>query len=224
LRTRATSRADCLAYRFLVDEERAVTLSYTDLDRRARSIAVALRRAGLAGERALLVFEPGLAFVEAFFGCVMAGVVAVPVNPPRRKSDRVDAILADAGSRAIVGSARGASALKGVASLAGEEELRWIFTNEVADALADEWVDPEVAPSALALLQYTSGSTAAPRGVKLTHANLLHNLAAIDRWTSAPGEETHGVFWLPHFHDMGLMGGILQHVFWGGSATLMAPD
>jgi acyl-CoA synthetase (AMP-forming)/AMP-acid ligase II/acyl carrier protein len=225
LRFRAATHPERLAFRFLVDDERSDTLTYADLELRARGIAAALQRRGLGGERVLLVFPPGLDFVAAFFGCLMARAVAVPVNPPRlnRRAERVDAIVADSAARAVLGPARGASALRGLAGVPGAEEMTWLFTAEIPDDLADEWREADVAPDALALLQYTSGSTAVPRGVMLTHANILANLAAIDCWTGVAGREPYGVFWLPHFHDMGLMGGILQHIYWGGSTSLLSP-
>ena len=99
LRGRALQRPDSLAYKFLIDGEGdEVNITYSQLDRRARSIAALLQDEGAAGERALLLYPPGLEYIEAFFGCLYAGVVAVPAYPPRlnRPSPRIQAMVADA--------------------------------------------------------------------------------------------------------------------------------
>jgi 8-amino-7-oxononanoate synthase len=217
-------------FRFLKDGE--VTgpsdlLSYADLDRRARQIAVALRDAGLAGERVLLLYPQGLEFISAFFGCLHAGVVAVPAYPPHparlaRSLDRLQTIAADAQAAAVLTTA--ALREKAIESLAGHAALaalQWIDT-EAIDADPDAWRRPAIQSDALAFLQYTSGSTGQPRGVMVSHRNLIANLQAITgAFPLLPGENT--VHWLPFYHDMGLIGGVMGALYSGCTGILMAP-
>jgi len=214
------------SFAFLADGEAAeVRLSFADLDARARAIAARLQAEGLAGERALLLFSPGLEFLPAFFGCLYAGVVAVPAYPPRlnRPMPRLRAIVADCAPRAVLTSSSqlvdAGRWAEGVPELAG---LARLATDSVPGAEADGWRDPGADRDSVAFLQYTSGSTAASKGVVLTHGNLLANSAAIRRCFGA-SSATRGVFWLPLYHDMGLIGGILQTIFCGGSSTLLSP-
>jgi amino acid adenylation domain-containing protein len=226
LRWRAESTPDRPAYTFLVDggeaEER---LTYAELDREARAVAALLQRHAARGDRAILLYPPGLDYIVGFFGCLYAGVVAVPVYPPRqnRSMERLEAILADA---------RPTLALTTPELLAGADEMgrrspslaavRWLATSGLAGELADEWAPVPHDREALAFLQYTSGSTGTPRGVVLTHGNLLHNLGLIHAFFEHD-EDSRVVVWLPPYHDMGLIGGILQPFFGGYPATLMSP-
>ena len=233
LRERAALHPDRAALVFLLDGEReGERLTYAELDREARRIAARLAAEGLAGERALLLFPPGLAFVAAYFGCLYAGVVAVPVYPPRsnRNLDRVQAIVADADARAVLATG------DVVASLARHAEaaprlaaLRWIAADEAAsddagsnDVDADAWVDPGMAPGDVAFLQYTSGSTSAPKGVRVTHANLVANEGML-RDAFGHGEGLVVAGWLPVYHDMGLIGNVLHPLYMGGTCVLMSP-
>ncbi|WP_435021132.1 amino acid adenylation domain-containing protein [Tundrisphaera sp. TA3] len=228
-RLRADERADAPAFSFLHDGEigggAEDRLSFAGLDRRARAIAATLQGVGVAGERALLVGPPGLEFISAFLGCLYAGVVAVPAHLPRpnRPMPRLAAIADGARPRAILtttgllaDSDRWAAE---VPALAG---LHRLATDAVPDDRASSWSDPGVGRDDLAFLQYTSGSTASPRGVMVTHGNLLANSAAI-RACFGSTPESRGVCWLPLFHDMGLIGGVLQTIHCGGHSTLMAP-
>ena len=178
------------------------------LDARARTIAAAL--ADMRGDRALLVYPPGLEYVAALFGCYYAGVVAVPAYPPdpsrlERSLPRLEAIIRDAEPRVVL-------TLDVLTGLLGDDVL-------ATDTLpAGSWFAPG-APDDVALLQYTSGSTAAPRGVMLTHAQPAAQLRLHPAARSATPADSRGVIWLPPYHDMGLIGGILQPVFVGFPCT-----
>ncbi|MEM7350844.1 MAG: AMP-binding protein, partial [Acidobacteriota bacterium] len=214
LRTRAREMPEKTAFSFLVDGEQAGDrLLYGELDARARSIAAQLVRAGAVGERALLLYPPGLEFAAAFFGCLYAGTVAVPAYPPARRTlDRLRSIALDAQPRVALTTAgqraRYEALLGKVPELGG---LHWLATDEAAEAPAGAWSEPPVGRDALALLQYTSGSTAAPKGVEITHGNLLSNEEMI-RQAFGQSSDSVVVGWLPVYHDMGLIGNLLQPI------------
>ncbi|HEX2223132.1 MAG TPA: amino acid adenylation domain-containing protein, partial [Thermoanaerobaculia bacterium] len=226
LRARAAERPDQRAYAFL-GEGSAETESFTwsELDARARAIAAALQERGGAGERALLLYPPGLEFVAAFFGCLYAGVVAVPSYPPRPHKDqpRLRAIAEDARPRVALAdsgiAARAAVLTERIPELEGAE---WIATDAVDSRLAAAWREPEISAETVAFLQYTSGSTATPKGVVVSHGNLLHNEEMIRQ---AFGQSEHSVIvgWLPLYHDMGLIGNVLQPLYIGAPCVLMSP-
>jgi acyl transferase domain-containing protein/acyl-CoA synthetase (AMP-forming)/AMP-acid ligase II/acyl carrier protein len=207
------------------DGEDGERLSYGDLDRQARALATRLGALGLAGERALLLYPSGLEFIGAFLGCLYAGVVAVPVSMGRRNrpGSRLRAIAADARARVVLTTA---ALLPDSQSWPGQvpelEGLIRLSTDDVPGALADDWRDPRLGFDDLAFLQYTSGSTATPKGVMVTHGNLVGNSELIRRcFGTVPDGE--GVTWLPFHHDMGLIGGLLQALYCGASCTLLAP-
>jgi acyl-CoA synthetase (AMP-forming)/AMP-acid ligase II len=226
VRHRARHQPDDIAFTYLVDGENdQVRLSNRELDRQAMAIAAWLQSLGLEGQRALLLYPAGLEFVAAFFGCLYANVVAVPVYPPRRNRslDRIQAIADDARAKVALTTRE---VLGRVESWIGEtprlRQLTWLATSELWEGLEDQWRLPEIDGDTLAFLQYTSGSTGTPKGVMLHHANLLHNSALI----AHAFEHTRsgsGVFWLPSYHDMGLIGGILQPLYVGRPNILMSP-
>ena len=230
LRERARGGASDRAFTFLTDgETESVALTYGELDAKARSIAVALSSHGLIpGERALLLYPPGVEFIAAFFGCLYAGIIAVPAYPPQpsqlaRTLPRLLSILADADVAIVLCDATVSRAGKGMSAHAPAlVNVPWLSTDRLGTTHADEWKASRVSPDHLAFLQYTSGSTASPRGVMVSHANLLHNLAyARHQGDNGPG--TVSVSWLPVIHDMGLIEGVLQPIFAGYPAYLMAP-
>ncbi|UCC64491.1 MAG: AMP-binding protein, partial [Anaerolineae bacterium] len=229
LRWRALNQPYQRAYTYLVDgETEEIYLSYAELDRHARAIGALLQRNGLSGQRALLLYPPGVEYIAALFGCLYAGVVAVPAYPPNpvqlnRTLPRLQAILNDAQPLAALTTTMVLSLVEGL-SVPGADlkVLRWLATDNVSSSLAEEWREPAASRDTLAFLQYTSGSTSAPKGVMLTHGNLLHNSALIHRcFEHTP--ESQGVIWLPPYHDMGLIGGILQPLYGGFPVTLMSP-
>jgi len=226
---RSAHQRDRMAYRFLLDgEEAEATLTYGELDARARAVGALLQQAGAAGERALLIYPPGLDYIVAFLGCLYAGVTAVPAYPPNparmnRTLPRLQAIARDARPAFALTHSFILGMLEG--NLADAPELgtlRWLATDELAPELAAAWRAPEIDGGTLAFLQYTSGSTSTPKGVELTHRNLLHNSALIhDCYEHTP--DSHAVIWLPPYHDMGLIGGILQPLYGGFHGTLLSP-
>ncbi|KKB97294.1 fatty acyl-AMP ligase [Mycolicibacter arupensis] len=200
------------------DDEGRSELSFRELDRRARAIAANLQRYEVAGERVLVLVRPGLDFIAGFFGCLYAGAVAVPVH--QKLAPRLAVVVPDAQARFALTAAETREATRAaVAGIPGEPE-QWFFTDAGADP--DAWVAPDIATDSPAAIQYTSGSTRSPKGVLLTHGNILHNVDAIRQaWNG--NEEARGVFWLPPHHDLGLIGGILSMVYIGASTALMSP-
>ncbi len=223
LRRRALSDPDGPLFTFHREGGRAETVGVGELDRQARALAARLQRLDLVG-RVLLLYPPGLDFLVAFFGCLYAGAVAVPIPPPRprRPSDRLRSVLDDARPCALLA----ADSLRGEAARWAEHQPA-MADLPLVDALEhdgdpDRWRDPGLDRDSLAFLQYTSGSTSAPKGVMITHGNLLADSARI-RASFGSGPDTRGVSWLPLHHDMGLIGGVLQTVYCGGTSTLLAP-
>ncbi|NLF09451.1 MAG: aminotransferase class I/II-fold pyridoxal phosphate-dependent enzyme [Pirellulaceae bacterium] len=223
---RARCQAKDVAFTYLVDgETEEIHLTYEELDRRARAIGGWLQSHGLSGERALLLYPAGLEFIAAFFGCLYAGVIAVPVYPPRRNRslNRIQAIADDAEARVALTTE---SVLNRVMPLIDQtphlKQLAWLATCNASEDSAGDWSMPDVHGETLAFLQYTSGSTGAPKGVTLSHANLVHNSALIAHSFEHTRSGT-GVFWLPSYHDMGLIGGILQPLYVGRPNVLISP-
>jgi amino acid adenylation domain-containing protein len=223
LRRRAREQPEREAFIFLGDgEEEGARLTWAELEDRARAIALELRASLAPGDRALLLYPPGLEFIAAFFGCLYAGVVAVPAYPPRlndRAQTRLRAMARDAEPRAALTTSTILAGLRSLPPLPELAALRWIATEELSGADADL---PAPDAEAVAFLQYTSGSTATPKGVMVTHANLLHNERMIGE-AFAQDEDSVVVGWLPLYHDMGLIGNVLQPLHAGGRCVLMAP-
>jgi acyl-CoA synthetase (AMP-forming)/AMP-acid ligase II/acyl carrier protein len=226
LRARALETPRRVAYTFLRDGEvEEAPLTYAALDEQARAIAAWLQEEGMAGERALLLHPPGIEFVAAFFGCLYAGVVAVPAYPPRlnRPDARIQEIAADAEAKLVLTTADVLSGVEARRSQTpGLTGLRWLAADTLPLDLADRWRDPTLDAQGLALLQYTSGSTVTPKGVMVSHANILDNSGRLDR-VLVHGESSVGITWLPHFHDMGLIYGLLQPVYRGYPCYVMPP-
>ncbi|HXA84867.1 MAG TPA: condensation domain-containing protein, partial [Candidatus Dormibacteraeota bacterium] len=226
LQWRAATHPEKTAYSFLLDEgDRKVSCTYGELDRRARAIAAELQANGGEGERVLILYPPGLSYIAAFFGCHYAGAVAVPAYPPHQTRNilRLQKIVADARPALALAPLQTQQALHAVCNDAGGiPNLRVIHVDLIEAAECEHWKQPVFSESAAAFLQYTSGSTGTPRGVVLTHGNLLHNSALIES-VFGYDEDAHCVSWLPAYHDMGLIGGILQPLFGGYSCTLMPP-
>ncbi|MET8996394.1 amino acid adenylation domain-containing protein [Amycolatopsis sp. NPDC004169] len=217
LRGRAEDTPSRTAFEF--PGERLV-VDYRDLDRRARFVAAALRERGLAGERVVLLFPPGIDYVAGFFGCLYAGVVAVPVYLPTgvRGTARMLDVAANAGARALLSTTATRDAL--APSMSTMEGPEWLPVDDTGEDTAFDGPGP--GQDDLAFLQYTSGSTGTPKGVRVRHANLMANLAEIGRLLGA-GADGRAVSWLPPYHDMGLIGGILQPVHGGFPCSLLSP-
>ncbi|MFL5257594.1 MAG: fatty acyl-AMP ligase [Rhodopila sp.] len=198
-------------------------LSYTALHRRAEALAARLLRKASPGDRAVLLFPPGLDFVVAFYGCLAAGVIGVPLMLPRRAGarDSSAAILADCRPRLALTSPEVAVARPDVLErFAGA--LEWLTVSALEDEPAPDAALPAPGRDAVALLQYTSGSTSSPKGVMVTHGNLLANFEMI-RLAMGNTARSICVGWVPHYHDMGLMMGVMQPVYLGTSSVLMPP-
>lgn len=211
-------------YTFLRDGEHdAQRLSYAQLERRALALAARLVERGAARERVMIILPAGLDYLVAFFGCLSAGAVAVPLAPP--EATRPEPALAQA--RRVAAQSRPRLLLTSVElsdTLASiPAPLERLVVDGAAEAAELGFRPPPLGGDALAMLQYTSGSTAEPKGVALSHANLLANARAI---TKAFGvtPSSRGVCWLPPHHDMGLLGGILQPLVLGAETALMSPQ
>jgi len=222
-RARALGEAD--AHIFLRDtaagtvEER---LSYADLDAAARSLAVRLRSHGAQGQPVLLLHPQGPEFLKAFVGCLYAGAIAVPAPLPGDRGERlhrVSGIIKDTGARLVLTDAASAAEVSLWLAMETRAEAVVLASDVVgATSAAQDWEPPATGPDDLAFLQYTSGSTTRPRGVMVSHRNLLANEAAIGRALGTSSADRFGS-WLPHYHDMGLIAHLL-HPLWLGSASV----
>jgi amino acid adenylation domain-containing protein/thioester reductase-like protein len=223
---RAELHPENLIYRFIQDSDSdIITITYGELDRRARAIGAWLESFGASGERALLLYPAGLDYIISFMGCLYAGVTAVPAYPPRinRPVPRIQSIVDDSqASFALTTSAILSNIEKRFEHAPDLKTLHWLNTDQVPAGLEADWRLPAISSDTLAFLQYTSGSTSQPKGVMLSHGNLMHNLKAIQHGFQIDHRNS-GVFWLPSYHDMGLIGGILEPMYMGGSSTLMSP-
>jgi acyl-CoA synthetase (AMP-forming)/AMP-acid ligase II len=226
LAARARTEPARLAYAWLANGRHvAAELTYGELDAKARAMGALLVETAEPGARALLLYPPGLDFVVAFFGCLYAGIVAVPVYPPDprrldRSLERLTATAADARPTLVVTTDE-IRALARELAPALPLPRRWV-TSESAQAGRLAWTRPAIDPAALAFLQYTSGSTRVPRGVMVTHRNLMENLDVMCRvFRCSPASVC--VSWLPTFHDMGLIGAVLEPVYAGFPSYLMSP-
>lgn len=226
LRQRVQEHREKTVYTYLNDGESQETrLTYGALERRVLAIAAHLQSCISPGERVLLLYPPGIEFPAAFFGCLCAGMVAVPAYPPHSKQflANLRAVASDAGATVALSMAATLTEYQSqIEQTPGLLSLKWIPTDTLADDLASGWQEPSLGPDALAVLQYTSGSTGNPKGVMVSHGNLLHNSAVIHAvFGNSPN--IRAVIWLPPYHDMGLIGGIIQPVFSGADAILLSP-
>jgi len=244
LRLRSALQPLDVAYTFLRDgEDESDLVTYQTLDLRSQAIAARLQARCRPGDRVLLLYPAGLEFISAFFGCLYAGMVAVPAYPPNlsradRALPRLRAIASDARPAAVLSTrelvddlARAADAGADLFPVSAanhrvhrrDHAVAWMATDAIAEADAHGWRDPLTGCSTLAFLQYTSGSTSTPKGVMVTHGNLLHNLAYA--FHLGEGDRSRvSVSWLPVIHDMGLIEGVLQPAFSGRPAYLMSPN
>jgi acyl-CoA synthetase (AMP-forming)/AMP-acid ligase II len=199
-RVRAAYSPSAHGYLFTgVNKGNTAILSYADLDKRARSIAAHLQARWPAGERALLLYPPGLDYICAFFGCLYAGIVAVPAYPVQspRELARLDVIVADAGASIICTLSAHEGAIQAWLAMSGRSaNVTCLATDTIPEAVAHDWKDPQVSANTLAFLQYTSGSTGDPKGVMVSHGNLLHNLQQSAHRLDLTAD-TRGVAWLP---------------------------
>ena len=225
LSRRAQQQPDRTAFTFLADGEvETARLTYAELDQRARAVAALLDESGARGERVLLLFDAGLEFVTAFFGCLYAGAVAVPAPPPHparlgRTLPRVQAIAADSRPALALTSASLLSMIEGAPDL---RALHWINVDEIDAEAAFSWQPPAQTGDDLAYLQYTSGSTSTPKGVMVTHFCLTHQSEHLARGEDYT-EQSVSATWMPNFHDYGLVEGIIHPAIYGIPAYLFSP-
>jgi acyl-CoA synthetase (AMP-forming)/AMP-acid ligase II len=225
------------ALRFLGPNGDSEDLTFGGLDRRARCIADFLRQSSAVGDAVLLVFPTGLEFLPAFLGCLYAGVLAVPLAGPVRAEDRSRIRQIASNCNAVIGlTAHGTidrlfdAGNDGTNARVRSVSFEWVSVEDIRDRSTSYFANrspgsaeiPSAHLNGAAYIQYTSGSTSSPRGVEVTATGLLHNLRCIaDALTIGPDDVC--VTWLPHFHDMGLVGTLLAPLFVGASSVLMSP-
>ena len=221
LQWRGTHQSERIAFIYLADgEHEAAQLTFGELDRRARSVAAWLQDRELAGKRILLLYRAGLDFIVGFFGCLYAGAVAVPAYPPhpRRADARLQSILDDCGPEAAFCVQ---DDLELVSQSMMSRGLKIVATDTLTNQ-ADLWKEQRIGLDSLAHLQYTSGSTGEPKGVMVSHGNLLHQSEYLREICKYDVNSVH-VSWQPFFHDMGLIGSLVQPIFCGAMAVVMSP-
>lgn len=231
LRARAAAHPGRDAHVFLGDAGPADVperLGYGRLDREARRIAAHVQSVGAAGEPILLLYTSTTAFLTAFAGCLYAGAVAVPAPMPGpatgdRCLHRTTSVLADTGARLVLTDSRGAPEVSQWLARAGRPDVACLATDLPGPGDPDAWREPGTTPDDLAFLQYTSGSVAEPRGVMVTHRNLMANQAALCEALDTTADDRFGS-WLPYYHDMGLIAHLLHPLWLGGSSVQLNPD
>lgn len=217
------------AYTFLANgESESERLSFGELRRRAYAIAGLLQEKGAFGKTAILLFQSGLDFIVTFLGCLYAGVIAVPACPPRKPEELclAEYLVQASGSEIILSHSpviAGISAFApGWGRLSSVCAVDTVWRTPDWHSLAEQFVGLNLDPAQVAFLQFTSGSVNNPRGVMVSHANIINNQEVI-REGFQHSEETVVMTWLPHYHDMGLVGTILQPLFLGVPCVLMPP-
>jgi len=224
---RVSQTPEKLAYIFLKDREnQAQTITYQQLSQVSKRIAARLQSLIPPGARALLLYPQGLEFITAFLGCLSAGIVAVPAYPPKRnqKNSRLIAIIEDCQPQIILTTS---SLLENIQSKIKDflnlSIIQFLATDNLNDDEDCEFHFPEISGNSLAFLQYTSGSTGSPKGVMISHDNIAHNSVYIQKAFELT-EKSVSVTWLPSFHDMGLIDGIIQPLYTGFLGIVMSPE
>ncbi len=225
LQQRAKHQPNRLAYTFLEDAEKEPTcLTYQEVENKIKAIASHLQSLSSPGDRALLLYPSGLDFVVGFFACFYAGIIAVPAYPPKRnqKLSRLQTIVQDAEASLLLTTADIFQTIQqwGVEAEAFQK-LNWVLTDQVTNQ-AEDFHPVEIEPDHIAFLQYTSGSTSTPKGVMVSHRNLVHNCQVIQH-TYEEDVDSIVFSWLPPYHDMGLVAGIIQPIAVGCPSILMPP-
>ena len=227
LRSQFAAHAETRSFTFLCESRRDLVeevVTFGELDRGARKVAAWLAARPEADRPVLLLFEPGIDFWQAFLGCLYAGVVAIPAPLPhdQRSMGRVAGILRDADSNLALTTTKLRELLgAGIEGLGLERPILCVAIDDASLADADVWTPPPVTPDTVAFLQYTSGSTGDPKGVAVTHGNVLSNEAAISEALLVNADSVL-VGWIPHFHDMGLIGQLLAF-YNGANLVTMSP-
>lgn len=226
LQQRATKQGHKNAYTFLLDgEDNTESITYQALADKAQALAAHLLTICKPGDRVLLVYPSSLDYIIAFFACLYAGVIAVPVYPPRpnRSLSRIESIITS--SQAQVALTQGpvlTTLSRTIRKNILLDQLQWVATDKLATFPNKTNNLPTVNHNEIAFLQYTSGSTSAPKGVMISHKNILHNLQIIHESFEQRSNQV-GMSWLPMYHDMGLIGGVLTAIYSGFEIILMSP-
>ncbi|MEM8529464.1 MAG: fatty acyl-AMP ligase [Chloroflexota bacterium] len=227
LRWRAQHFPENRAYTYLPEANKQLTsLTFQEVDQQAYAVAVLLQQHGVAvGARALLLYHQGLEYIVAFLGCLYAGVIAVPAYPPRPKRgvSRVRGIAEDAGVACILTTSSIVSSLDQLEGNANPSQITpRITTDNIFISFNHTYHLPAISEESIAFLQYTSGSTSIPKGVMVSHANLLANEQMLQQ-AFENSEDTTIVSWLPLYHDMGLIASTLQSLYAGSHCVLLSP-
>jgi len=229
LRWRAIHQPKQHAYTFLIDGKvEGDSFTYGELDRKARAIGALLQRHQARGERALLLYPQGLEVIAAFIGSLYGEVIAIPVPPPeasrlKRNMPRLQAIARDAEASFVLTTAGIISLVEEFRSEIPEfQAMHWVDTEQISLELADEWQEPSVDIDRLAYLQYTSGSTSTPKGVMISHENIMFHSNYLNQ-SCGYTPDSITVTWMPYFHDYGLVEGLLQPLYNGTPCYVMSP-
>lgn len=230
IRALAAAVPDRIAVAYLTrGEEVGDSITFAQMDRRARSLAAYFQQLGAQGARAIMLFDASVEAVYAFMGCVYGRVIAAPLPAPTSNSLdryllRVMNVIGDGGARFVLTTSKIRQRLQDIAkTMTGFEHVEWISVDELPDH-SDRWVDESVDESDVVYLQYTSGSTSAPKGVMITHRNLVNVIAYMGWVSGCPEFGTSAVCWMPYFHDFGLIDGLLVPLGHGMSVYLMSPS
>ncbi len=209
-----------------IADSTAETITYGELDIRARAIAAELQQSDTEHKPVILIFDCGIEFVTSFFGCIYSTAIPVPIYPPfsTKQLDQLHSIIQNCGaSTALVTSALLDSIKQIDMGFPITSKMNWFEVDLMNDSNALGWQNPTITGDSIALLQYSSGSTGKPKGVLLTHTNLLSNFRMIRHAMSARKTDIM-VSWLPMYHDMGLIGAILHSVYSGMRTVFMPPS
>jgi len=232
LRWRAENQYDKLAYQFLDNgETEGARYTYGELDKRARSVAAQLQKLISKGDRVILVFDNDLEYIAVFYACLYAGIISAPLHPPGRNKSmfRISSVTKDSDAKLILTTTKLRDELREQFSADPIlKDLDWIATDEMTNDLADEWKDPGIVNKDIAFFQYTSGSTGSPKGVMVTHDNLLYNIySTIYRYQLYELDLKRNdslVTWAPLFHDLGLIFCTLLPLYGGFPCYMMTPE
>ena len=223
---RAAEQGNTIVFTFLKDGEiEETSLTFSELNNEAIRVAVTLQSKFDSGDRVLLAFPAGLEFVIAFIGCLYAGIIAVPIASPRYKkhSPQLLSILNNSKAKALLSTSKTYLRIKETIEIdAAYNKLPVFNVDDFEKADLKRWQKPEISDDTIAFLQYTSGSTGNPKGIMVGHSNIMHNAEYI-KHIHHTSEKSVAVTWIPNFHDMGLIDGIIQPIYTGFKSYLMSP-
>ena len=212
-------------FTFLINgEDKEIHLSNRELQQKAKNLAVSLINRNCQGERVLLVLPAGLDFIVAFFACLYAGAVAVPASLARNPQyfNRMAGIIDDSSAHAILTNEYLLTSLQDdLSAFLNTDDILWLSVENTMSNDLEKL--PLIESKQLAFLQYTSGSTGSPKGVMVSHENIISNQVAIQKACGHQPNQLVGGGWLPQFHDMGLIGHIMQPIFLGGRYIFISP-